>query len=89
MEDICGGNQPYLSEGHLDAEHLRIRDKAIFQVSFLTWTRKQNAFFANNSNIVFALLPLVYFKAKIGRRRILPNLFDTIGKRFGGAVYQF
>jgi len=31
MEEICGGTQPYLSEGHLDAEHLRIRDKAIFQ----------------------------------------------------------
>lgn len=33
MDEICGGAQPYLSEGHLDAEHLRIRDKAIFQVS--------------------------------------------------------
>lgn len=33
MEEICGGTKPYLSEGHLEAEHLRIRDKAIYQVS--------------------------------------------------------
>lgn len=33
MEEICGGQKPYLSEGHLEAEHLRIHDKAIFQVS--------------------------------------------------------
>lgn len=32
MEEICGGQKPYLSEGHLEAEHLRIRDKAIYQV---------------------------------------------------------
>lgn len=32
MEEICGGQKPYLGEGHLEAEHLRIRDKAIFQV---------------------------------------------------------
>lgn len=31
MEEICGGQKPYLSEGHLEAEHLRIHDKAIFQ----------------------------------------------------------
>lgn len=31
MEEICGGNRPYLGAGHLDAEHLRIKDKAIFQ----------------------------------------------------------
>jgi len=31
MEEICGGTQPYLGEGHLAAEHLRIRDKAIYQ----------------------------------------------------------
>lgn len=32
MEEICGGTKPYLGEGHLEAEHLRIRDKAIYQV---------------------------------------------------------
>lgn len=31
MEDVCGGTRPYLSTGHLDAEHLRIKDKALFQ----------------------------------------------------------
>lgn len=34
MEEICGGGQPYLGEGHLVAEHFRIRDKAIFQVNY-------------------------------------------------------
>lgn len=34
MEEICGGPKPYLSEAHLEAEHLRIRDKAIFQVCY-------------------------------------------------------
>ena len=33
MDEICGGNRPYLSTGHLDAEHLRAKDKALFQVS--------------------------------------------------------
>lgn len=33
MEDVCGGTKPYLSTGHLDAEHLRIKDKALFQFS--------------------------------------------------------
>lgn len=32
MESVCGGAKPYLGAGHLEAEHLRIKDKAIFQV---------------------------------------------------------
>lgn len=32
MEDVCGGTKPYLGVAHLDAEHLRIKDKAIHQV---------------------------------------------------------
>lgn len=32
MDDVCGGTKPYLGAGHLEAEHLRIKDKAIFQV---------------------------------------------------------
>lgn len=32
MEDVCGGAKPYLGAGHLEAEHLRVKDKAIFQV---------------------------------------------------------
>lgn len=32
MEDVCGGTRPYLSTGHLEAEHLRCKDKAVFQV---------------------------------------------------------
>uniref|UniRef100_A0A0K8TP26 Putative conserved plasma membrane protein n=1 Tax=Tabanus bromius TaxID=304241 RepID=A0A0K8TP26_TABBR len=31
MEEVCGGTRPYLNTGHLDAEHLRIKDKALFQ----------------------------------------------------------
>lgn len=31
MEDVCGGTRPYLNTQHLDSEHLRIKDKAIFQ----------------------------------------------------------
>lgn len=31
MEEVCGGTRPYLSTGHLDAEHLRVKDKALFQ----------------------------------------------------------
>uniref|UniRef100_T1H2D5 GB1/RHD3-type G domain-containing protein n=1 Tax=Megaselia scalaris TaxID=36166 RepID=T1H2D5_MEGSC len=30
MDEVCGGNRPYLSSGHLEAEHLRVKDKAIF-----------------------------------------------------------
>lgn len=32
MEDVCGGNKPYLSSGHLEAEHMRIKDKSIVKV---------------------------------------------------------
>lgn len=31
MEEVCGGNRPYLSTAHLDTEHLRVKDKALFQ----------------------------------------------------------
>lgn len=31
MEEVCGGQKPYLSSGHLEAEHLRIKDKALHQ----------------------------------------------------------
>lgn len=31
MEDVCGGTKPYLSTGHLEAEHFRVKDKSIFQ----------------------------------------------------------
>lgn len=44
MEEICGGQKPYLSEGHLEAEHLRIRDKAIFQVSSLSKCMQRTQF---------------------------------------------
>ncbi|KAL5273094.1 ATL2 family protein [Megaselia abdita] len=30
MDEVCGGTRPYLSSGHLEAEHLRVKDKAIF-----------------------------------------------------------
>lgn len=33
MEDVCGGTKPFLSNGHLDAEHQRIKEKALHQVS--------------------------------------------------------
>lgn len=32
MEDVCGGNKPYLSSAHLDSEHGRIKEKALHQV---------------------------------------------------------
>lgn len=32
MEDVCGGTKPYLSTGHLDSEHSRIKEKALHQV---------------------------------------------------------
>uniref|UniRef100_A0A1A9ZZN1 GB1/RHD3-type G domain-containing protein n=1 Tax=Glossina pallidipes TaxID=7398 RepID=A0A1A9ZZN1_GLOPL len=31
MQDVCGGTRPYLSSAHLESEHLRVKDKAIFQ----------------------------------------------------------
>ncbi|XP_037025907.1 atlastin isoform X4 [Bradysia coprophila] len=31
MEDVCGGTKPYLNTGHLEAEHLRIKDKSLHQ----------------------------------------------------------
>ncbi|TDG44126.1 hypothetical protein AWZ03_009457 [Drosophila navojoa] len=31
MEEVCGGTRPYLSTAHLETEHLRIKDKALFQ----------------------------------------------------------
>lgn len=60
MEEICGGTKPYLGEGHLEAEHLRIRDKAIFQVINLAahfhsvdaTTTKIYKFFLSNEYIV-------------------------------------
>uniref|UniRef100_A0A2M4A1Q3 Putative conserved plasma membrane protein n=1 Tax=Anopheles triannulatus TaxID=58253 RepID=A0A2M4A1Q3_9DIPT len=33
MEDVCGGTKPYLSTGHLDSEHSRIKEKALHQFS--------------------------------------------------------
>ncbi|XP_059611226.1 atlastin isoform X2 [Phlebotomus argentipes] len=33
MEDVCGGTKPFLSNGHLDAEHQRIKEKALHQFS--------------------------------------------------------
>ncbi|KAL9693081.1 hypothetical protein quinque_012366 [Culex quinquefasciatus] len=33
MEDVCGGNKPYLSSAHLDSEHGRIKEKALHQFS--------------------------------------------------------
>lgn len=33
MDEVCGGNRPYLNTAHLEAEHLRIRDKALLQFS--------------------------------------------------------
>lgn len=31
MEDVCGGNKPYLNTATMEAEHRRIKDKAIHQ----------------------------------------------------------
>lgn len=98
MEEICGGTQPYLSEGHLEAEHLRIRDKAIFQVSITYYYLRhilEMCFFLLNqmSNRCFLFCSLslisVYIKTKIGWRRILSTIFGSIGKGSGGAVHQF
>uniref|UniRef100_A0A1B0CGG5 Uncharacterized protein n=1 Tax=Lutzomyia longipalpis TaxID=7200 RepID=A0A1B0CGG5_LUTLO len=33
MEDVCGGTKPFLSNAHLDAEHQRIKEKALHQFS--------------------------------------------------------
>lgn len=35
MEEVCGGTRPYLSAGHLEAEHLRVKEKSLNQVSSL------------------------------------------------------
>ena len=32
MEEVCGGNRPFLNTAHLDSEHLRIKEKALHQV---------------------------------------------------------
>lgn len=31
MEDVCGGSKPYLNTTTMEAEHRRIKDKAIHQ----------------------------------------------------------
>lgn len=31
MEDICGGAKPYLNTGLMEAEHRRVKDKALHQ----------------------------------------------------------
>ena len=31
MEGVCGGAKPYLNSAHLEAEHQRIKEKALFQ----------------------------------------------------------
>lgn len=33
MEEVCGGVRPYLSAGHLEAEHMRIKEKSLNAVS--------------------------------------------------------
>lgn len=33
MEEVCGGNKPFLNTAHLEVEHGRIRDKAVQMVS--------------------------------------------------------
>uniref|UniRef100_A0A023EUV9 Putative guanylate-binding protein n=1 Tax=Aedes albopictus TaxID=7160 RepID=A0A023EUV9_AEDAL len=33
MEDVCGGNKPYLNTAHLESEHNRIKEKALHQFS--------------------------------------------------------
>lgn len=33
MEEICGGNKPYMNTDRLESEHLRIKDKAVAQFS--------------------------------------------------------
>lgn len=30
MEDVCGGKRPFLGTAHLESEHLRCVDKAIY-----------------------------------------------------------
>lgn len=34
MEDVCGGTRPYLSSGHLEAEHMRVKEKSLHQVNY-------------------------------------------------------
>lgn len=31
MEDVCGGNKPYLNTAAIEAEHKRVKDKALNQ----------------------------------------------------------
>lgn len=31
MEEVCGGNKPYLNTATMDAEHRRVKDKALHQ----------------------------------------------------------
>lgn len=69
MEEVCGGQKPYLSEGHLEAEHLRVRDKAIFQVYIIF-----NYFIPNSDKeklaktISVSLIFTVYIKKETGWR---------------------
>lgn len=31
MDDVCGGNKPYLNTAMMESEHRRVKDKAIYQ----------------------------------------------------------
>ena len=39
MEDVCGGNKPFINEHILEIEHLRIRDTALgnYFATSITW----------------------------------------------------
>lgn len=89
MEEMCGGGQPYLGEGHLVAEHFRIRDKAIFQVtsSIETCETFDHRQWCLSYRFYLLCFPIVHVETEIGRRGILPNLFTSTRKGYRRSIH--
>lgn len=83
MKDVCGGNKPYLGTGHLEAEHLRIKDKAIFQVKKKSIIKFDLIKRKLKKKINFIFDVLVYINKKNGWRRVFTKIFGSINDRFG------
>lgn len=66
MEQVCGGAKPYLGAGHLDAEHLRIKDKAIFQVSAISLVLSTVSLASNKKYSILFVLSQFVSKRKMG-----------------------
>lgn len=80
MEDVCGGTRPYLSTGHLDAEHLRVKDKAVFQVGRRSLKLYTRIIMAIQKCCFFSFSPNVRWVERISQKDSVSNWIRTLRK---------